>query len=629
MLVAAPSITVGQDQLIVVYDHNPMALLATMARLVKARDPYGLVPPAAIHVDSLASRTLTAISIGDVHAEVVRRAVERVDTPPSPAPDPTKPATPVSKSLSEDMVSFAQWLTVGPAISLPRGFLFRQVKTRSGQFVPSADRTPIIAALDDLASSANTQPAAWPSADYAKKLATLTLWCSFERIRAKTYYSGSIDAIPLGAPKERYAEVLRVRRILALLAALEDATNTGALRETAAWLMSPAIAPMFEYAKPELKEEMADLTTQILRIKVHPWIAEAERMRLIARRYTEWGASSTTIGLARAGLFAELSKVASIRGVGDSTVVDVRGDLLAFVIPGFIEQARELLQRRAMLDPTDLSQAEDVLGLTTPGSAPNLHLHGSTWKPIVMTGDMSSESVPDILTLLTRPRLPRKTRGQDPKSATKEVLLNGNVDAFNYVANFWETGTNGTVVTHNLLNRPTNQPPLFVEPEQPIVSDGYTLYQITIEMLKPMVPGEYFGDDDITDEPYSVDGVARLLGYDGKEALLMVETMKEKLLALLFDDGGTKGLLPKAKWPGATRLFHSSRTRKPWLVAVNLAEKAMPTKVIALDARTVPIQGDIQAVVFRTPDLPSLISSTLPLADDAASKAVASLGVTK
>jgi hypothetical protein len=618
MLLPAPSQTLNQEQLAVIYDHNPTALLATLARLILARDPYGMLPPQAVRVDLLARLAINPIVLGDSHANIIKQA----QAPREKSASFIEATEPFAAVLS-----LSQWLAIGPAISMPRGFLFRAPPASDANVVPNASKDAALRAALELATCDETQSGSWLNEDNITNLATLTLWCSFEKIKSASYYSGAIE-VPSGASKERYAEAVRARRILALLTVLRQSISLAPLREMAAFFQSPIVQPFLEYAGGTTKDEVSAYATKLLSLKVHPWVAEAERMRLTARRYTEWSASSVTIGLTREGLFKRIAARASMRGKDSAVQQDARMFVLDELIKPFLDEARETLILREMMEPGDVTQAESALGLTSPGSAPQLHLHGQSWKALIMTGDAASEALSDLLTLLTRPLFPLKTEGDT--MATNSMELAGNVDAFNYDAATWENGLNGLAIAHPLLQKPTNQPLLFVEPERPIAAEGHTLYQITPEMLRPMVPGEYFGDEDITEAEYTRDAAARLLGYNSFNELS--PPVRDRLsdpdtgifIAEAKAGSAQGGWVPR--YPTASRIFHSARTRKPWLKKVALGKAGMPTQVIALNARTAPLIRHIAAVVIRTPDRPVLSAATQAFSDDQARKALTALG---
>jgi hypothetical protein len=292
------------------------------------------------------------------------------------------------------------------------------------------------------------------------------------------------------------------------------------------------------------------------------------------------------------------------------------------MIPGFMREVEHELRLRSLLDDSDIAQAESVLQLTQPTSPPNLHLHGETWKPLIMTGNMASEAMPDILNVLVRPVIPLASVGD-------VSILVGNVDAIAYNALMW-SGVESPLPSpsaaspHDALMRPAAAPPLYVSPEINLDAADYTLYQLAPSMLRPETVDEYFGDDDADFAPYTLDGVAHMLGFSNDQALLAANGIMGQLVHLFTRPDPAKGWVRVV--PSALRVFHSSRTRKPWTVAVRLSLQGMPTQTVAYNARTAPVIRDIEAVLFRTPDHPNVPASTEPLADDAAKRSVAALG---
>lgn len=618
MLVPAKSFTAGQDQLMVIYDHNPMATITTLARLLQARNPFGTLPPAAINMmelvklslapDDKGNANMAETFITDMNAKAVKRASRQKDDKDGDATDP--------------LVALTTWLTIGPSLTMPQGYLFSadpgSAGLTGGGALPPPGKADAITALERLAKWGDDKGADWPAGDAARDLALITLWASFDKIKDMAFYR-EVDNIPLGASKERYSEAIRLRRVLALFTVLQQSIRITRLREQAAWLTSPVMEPILNYAEPTVKEELTSLATRLLGLKVHPWLAEAERMRVTARRYTEWSESSITLGLARDGtLFKQLITYA--KREGGAAFSDLRTLTIESLPKLFLAPARAELRLRALLDDADVSQAEAALSLATPGAPPQLHLHGQALKPIVMSGTMASEAISDVVSLITRPRFVLATVGD-------ESTIVGSVDSLMYSAGKW-TGL-GNVETkgyaHPYVERDPALPPLFVTPEQPMDTQDYTLYQLTPQMVKPEVPGEYFGDDSAVFAEYSMAGLARLLGFESAAALSSAPGIDSRI-SHLFEKTATTGFAKPAKYAAATRIFYSDRTRKPWKKAVDLPVSALPTRVVALNARTTPIVRDVSAVVMRTPDKPVLSASVEPFADDAAKKAFTSLG---
>jgi len=642
MLTAIESTTADQDQLSVVYDHDPTAIISLYARAARARDPYGDVPPSSLDFSALLGTTITPLALGDLHSEVVKAASQKTEE--------------VELEGFTHIHNLARWLAIGPAVTLPRGMLFRpdagsRMAGASTRTIPSAARGPMVTALIALTDLNDSSPGSWPDDKANNALAILTLWASFARIRSAAYYSGDID-VPMGASRERYAEAVRIRRVVALLTVLQQSVRVAALREQAAWFTSPAVLPMLEhiginvrgersaeFGPTLLHEELMAHASAILSWKVHPWIAEAERMRLPSKQYTEWSTGTNCIGLAREGAFKELAAFARVRGSQGTMIADIREHVFGQIQKDFLPAVQEELLLRKMLDDSDVAQAEAALGLTNPTSPLQLHLHGRTWRALIMTGNMASEALPDALTLLTRPRFPLRLEGAYSEDGfgpqNGRVDLSGNADIYDYRAGYWLRAApeDGTVIagqpsSHRSLRAPGRlaSPVLFVEPERPIMAEGYTLYQLTPEMIRIKQDGEYYGDEDSDDRTYSIEGAAQLLGYsDGGALLAALGTLgaSAHLGHLFGPDAGGNSTVPLSK---ASKIFHSSRTRKPWRVRLELPTSGLPTQVIALNARTSPLKRDIQALVLRDFNFPTLPASTEGLADAIAQKAVEGLG---
>jgi hypothetical protein len=372
-----------------------------------------------------------------------------------------------------------------------------------------------------------------------------------------------------------------------------------------------------------MRERAQDYAKRLLALPMHPWIAEAERLRLPAKRYTEWGNASYSMGLSggEEGMWSTIMRYAVARNGGGPSLKDIRDFVTAEgeggFLSSFVADTQDFFMLRDMFDKSMIAQAESALGLTSPSNPPPVHLHGQTWKALVQTGAMASEAVTDVAALMLRPRY-ALLNGEGWSD------LAGNTDAFLYNAMFWASGRNGQVVTKPLLHRPDQQVPLFVQPQHPEHIAGYGLRELTPEMIRPVVDGEYFGDEDAVFRPYSVAGLAALLGFPSEEALLG-STLVPKLGHLFMKVGNALQPLEDVK---ATRIFHSSRTRQPWRKAVHLPKEGLPTQTMAMDERTTPSVHDIEAVIIRTPDQPAMTASMFALGDAAAIAAAKTLGVT-
>jgi hypothetical protein len=143
-------------------------------------------------------------------------------------------------------------------------------------------------------------------------------------------------------------------------------------------------------------------------------------------------------------------------------------------------------------------------------------------------------------------------------------------------------------------------------------------------MIRPVNDGEYFGDEDAVFRPFTPAGVASILGFPSVDAMLnSAATMRR--MTHLFNRTST-GLTPAEAAGGATRVFHSTRTRQPWRQAVAIPTNAMPRFTMAMDERTTPLTRDVEAIVIRTPELPQMTAPTFAVADAAAQAAARGVG---
>jgi hypothetical protein len=432
----------------------------------------------------------------------------------------------------------------------------------------------------------------------------------------------SEEAAP-NAPRELWGQLQRVMKLVTLGKVLMDSITTAELREQAAFLMSPAIKPLLMYVSAEFRERTEAEAAKVLAMKVHPWIAESERLRTPTKRYTEWGNASTTMGLAKGdnGMWTRVLHFATARDGIAGPFVDIRGFITADAEEGgfvalFLRETRELFMLREMLPTGMVAQAEALLGLTQPGPAPMVHLHGQTWKALVQTGTMSSEAISDVATLLLRPRFPlANSEGWSDQASGLSIL--------SYSARAWVEGSNSQSALKPFLTRPLVSVPLYVQPQHPEHIDGFGLRQLTPEMIKPVIDSEYFGDEDANFRPLTIEGIAAMLGTSVQN-MLSNGSIMTRLGHLIVNVAGK--WVPSAAAGNATRIFNSSRTRQPWRVAVHVPTNAMPTETCAMDERTSPSRHDIDAYVFMTPEMPTLAAATLALADAAAIQASKGIG---
>jgi len=631
MLTPAKSLTAQQDGLTVFFKYDPRPIVATLARLVRAYNPYGAVPPSEVPLTTLASVAAT-------DAEITRLNTALADMGRTFTADGASRDKAVS-DIAGNLRTMVGWL-MAAGLTTPRmDHLFSPTLLAQPPGAQAALAPNLGDAGKALSLLADRDRGGWLNADEVTALCLVTLRASYEKLVAANSLLTEDEKAPEGASRETWSAAMRVRKLITLGIVLRQSIELAPLRERAALFSSAAFAPLLDYALPQTRDLARDYATQILNIKVHPWIAEAERLRLPAKRYTEWSPGSTTMGLTPGedGTWDALAGYAIDRtgAVPDKSTSPRAGDLRDILLADyevsptiknpvhladFITRARSFLMSRAMLNQGEIQRAETLLGLTAPTSPPQVHLHGDTWKAIVMTGSGASAPVADIQQLLLSPRVPLKL----PNGS---YIAAGQTDALQYVARVWVTGLNGTTLTpHDLLQFEGQTPPLFVEPQRPDLDAAFGLRQIAPSMLRPVTPREYWGDEGAIMDDYSVDGAARLLGFASAASMLSSPAALRALTASLFKADTNGKLVPAVS--GASQLFYSPRTMQHWRTRVEIPADAIPTMTLAFDARTVPQLGDIQATIVRTPEVPPMVSATMPTADAAAAAAAKGLGVT-
>jgi hypothetical protein len=585
---------------------------------VKAYDPYGALPPGEEQLMALVELQTNPTALADLHRQLASRNVfgkERLDQ--------VDAAGLTVGLIARALGDLTSWFALGGLLTPPRDHLFNP--RVPGQPVGTGQNAAPLNLAGQLLLRLGEAGMyeGWLDEEDEKALAYVTLWSRYEQLTKEGSMLTTMDKPPEGAPKEMWTMTQRTMRIVHLGKALTDSIRIARMREASAILVSPAFAPLLEYVSADVRERAVGYATRLMAMKVHPWIAEAERMRLPAKRYTEWGNASHSFGLSGGpgGMWSEFMTFANAR-TGEQPLYK---DIWSFItdeseggfVAVFIQKAREFFITRDMMDQAMLAQAEAALGLTTPGAPPTVHLHGQTWKALVQTGSMASEPIADVLTLMLRPRFTLL-------NAEGWSHLSGNTDALLYNAMYWTTGQNSQMATKPLLARPAQNVPLYVQPQHPAHIHCFGLRELTPEMILAVTDDNYFGDEDAVFRPFTVAGAAGLLGFASEEALMQSVVMAK--LGHLFVRKG-QGYAPREDVK-ATRIFHSSRTRQPWRRPVLVPTNAMPNQVMAMDARTSPTLHDIETVVIRTPDQPSMTAATFALADSAAQLATKNLGVT-
>jgi len=615
VLTSFPSITFNQPHLTILHDAAPDAVLVTILRVLRAYDPHGVLPPAGISylgfastpIDSLAFTELaTTLASRDLYERKEAFAFAGIEV--NKDKDPAEPLT-GGLQIAQAAVRIAQWLTVAAKAVTPRGSLFNPPGTGPGAIAPRAEHpTSFVQRYDSVApvSKVPEVMGGWPTA--GESLETLLrqciMWLAYEKILKDPYYStGDIEA-PQGSPKEAYARIERATRLLSLVATLQLMLDAMPLREQARLILSPFGQEYMRFAKTEVNEEVSARARELLAFPVHPWLAEAERLLLPSKRYTQWAPSSDTLGFSRSGLWAMLKREATAKRStgGGSSTPDMREFITGDIAESFRVAATRFSWTAAAIGQDRINAAAGLLGGMQPSSAAQLQLHGQDVKIVASTGASSNAAFGSLADLLCTPRVAYA-------SPSQPTFLAGPVATFAYDAEYWATGTEPTsrrfADRNSLLKRPP-APPLYVVPHRPEFDPSFTLQQLSPRVLQPVADGSWFGDEDAIYARYSLEGVAQLLGYNGEDDLMARPDLMKELSHLFEKTASGYTPLPALEAAKVHSIFLSNRTRRTWVKAVPLPTTAGPQAVAAVDIRTAFKESRIEAVIARTPEVAPL-----------------------
>lgn len=432
-----------------------------------------------------------------------------------------------------------------------------------------------------------------------------------------------------GANKNLVPVVERYLNLIALLTALHDGIACVELREQWRVLEAPPLKRLQEYLSPSLRDEYAAAASYVSQMRVHPWLAEAERPLLPANRQTPWGPATPTQGVV--AMWKPLTVYTAQGGVrrAEELITSVDG-----LLPVFIESVRRLKRRRDKFEMGVLDECATLLGYTQPAGGVDIHLFGDTWQPVIRTGYQSDVAINDWPALMLKPNLPLET-----VVAPNEVW--GPNRMYTYLADVWVSGDSSSMTGANnparsgpgmaLLTRPsatvagghhTGVIPLFVTPQDPPIMAGFGILMTPPEALLPFNDAEYFGDYDKQYWEYSIDGVAAALGYDSAEEMVTkLDGLAPRLSHIFTIQGDTWVKKHDTQW-----LFTSARTRQAWRRRVEV-QPTMPSQLLAIDMRSLPhpVQP-VSAAVIRTEDKPVPKADMLSFADALALKALSGLG---
>lgn len=613
MLNVLKSHHIERSDLLVGYDTSPGAVLALIARLVAARDPYATLPPGG------SALNLWNDPKAFIHAGSALEKLEALFASPSALLEamksPTGPAA--GDDIQAQLMQAAQWFGMGQLYTGHVGPLFRAAS--SGRVIPGVGATPAGTSAgkqagDDLNLLANSEvlirgdwfwgPNAPGSSNTVERMPELSaawvrvaLRLAFQRLVASDWMTGSVPEVPIGVPKPVWAMAERAARLATVVRELAKQPYLLELRQRVRLLMQPALKPLLAILGVDEMSKIENVGAQVLAEPMHPWFAQAERVLLPSPRQTRWGAGSPTIGLIRAGAWSVITRSANVANDRIPTTRILETSLVRHTVADLIDW--ELM--RLSEDEGRRSAAHAVLGFVGSGAPPRLHLHGDTLRVLGSNGLATTEPVSDVVDLLTCP-------------VTAIANADGDGQLMSNIA-VWRYASDPRMLQD--LDRLTaidlsNVPPVFLEPAMPHDSGDYVLGEVAGRMLQPLRDDQYWGEDNYVSAPWTLEGVAALLGVH--DALPLVLYPNNQVSAefdhlFYYEDNG---IHPR----GQGHIFHSERTRIPWRVRVNVPGQgdsateagARPTATVALSLRVPPVLAPIVATVSTDPERPMAAS---------------------
>lgn len=621
MLLSSPTAPIEMNHLTALFAYSPRAYIASLARLTAAYDPFVEMPP-----DVNIFKSLVTGVVGLDDAAKLNKLLVQVSMAPGKYQERTE-ALVADKTLNEYLRA-ASWFSLGVKTLPVKGYLLKEESLKEA-----------IERLSQLVSDVGMSQKAMPTAptDETGKaipqekdhgflthaesadLALLTLAASFPRMMSS--YLTQEEDTPKGSPKDVYPVILRVSKLVALLVALRQSIQLAHLREMAAFIKSPLMTPFIPHFNPSVRDEILGFCNKLVGLKLHPWVAAAMAPSAPAVRPSPVGARTNTMGLADSGRAGSLwGKLSKWRKAVNDSAMDMRELILDKsedgLIMSFHKEADDFFLLREAMNQDYLRNAESLLGLKDPEASVPVHLHGQTWRTIVMSGAEITEPL-TLHALIMTPRYP----AQDEDGGTAHIA--GGVLNYEYTASAWAAEGGSGVTQFSGLRWLGYTPPLFVMPHRFKPLDGYGLGQILPEMIRAKTKNEFFGDDDADTFKNDIEAVATKLGYRSSSELAAATATRDRLTHLFVYEKDAK--TPWKKVNDCAYLFVSTRTQAPWRVRVTVPS-AIPSAVLAMDSKTAPISLAVNAVVVRTPDKPTMTHGTLAEADALTIAAAKGLG---
>lgn len=552
---------VQRDDVLVLYNHDTADVLALCAKVLQARDPYLLLPPAhssfvtashgvgdSIKIDGLNSATKATLEVqrimmdpsfwpsGAVWQELILRSHAGGQNAVSLDAGRSKYAPP-----PQVMTAITAWASIFQDLTslTAAGVSMRRPEPLSS---PLHANHPLHAALAGIVSKEFTESSLEDTSGTAS-IVDAHLILSYGRLIASNYLSVVKDSDAGSGVKTSLTLAERAARFTVLISAAHHCVSAYRLRPYLRLLLTQDAQNQLRYAYPP--SELEWFKTQanvILNMPMLPWLAVAEGGRLPRAAETVWGANTECLGLpsAAGGVIG-----ASFHANWASYATSVDSDAPLFTDYNAL-YVKVLPRLRAMLTEREtlaidgrLDSALNVLGCVTPTVTP-FPLWAPSVEALHSDGVLITESVP-LESLHLHPLFP--------------------VDSFAN-ARPW-IGDPEVAIISPVTNH--TRPLIYIEPERPEYSPEYVNKRISPAQVASF-PVDYLGEADATFVPHDPKVFAESFSIPIAEIRQSVMAGTE--WASIFSADSDGNLFPSKPTP----YYVSTRTKRVWYNPVVLPE---------------------------------------------------------
>lgn len=394
--------------------------------------------------------------------------------------------------------------------------------------------------------------------------ANLLLLLSFDRLIASgwlTKHEPAKDGEDRNS-KPVYEGLLRLATVYHVLYSQLPAL---AARQAARLVRHPKLEPAVSRELGDMfgvTDKLYKAADALLAMPMHPLTLMLERMTLPQRRATPFAAASDVIPLDE-GLMPVRDGETKW-----TSVVTLASHRLAPALTAFTRMRHELMSE------TVWGEAMTHLGFQVQGGTPAaLHMWGDEERHVHVDGLSTDQPVTDVLDFVLCQVMPvDKDETARPKPWLREFSL-------------LEYAPAATAAELLSLDRAqVFDPKIWLEPDMPELEIDFTQDRLSPLMIRPMV--EWQGEPSVRMSNTLVD-VANAMGTGPEELAAAVRSSQESW-SHLFRVQGTGVNQTVTPVTSVRRAFFSDRTRRRWLRSVDLDLYAGPTVMVPLfEARTV------------------------------------------